>query len=164
MRTAFLLLTAVITTSCAHRTDFPTSNTMAMPDDDAHVMVAVPSELVATHPALLRAWQGEDPNALRPFYADNAIIVTPTERYAGWNDMNARWITPTLQVASNFMAMPSSFVREGNDIIENGRYHFSITKDGQVHAMKGRYAHRWQRQPDGTWRVVSANLVEEEPR
>jgi ketosteroid isomerase-like protein len=90
--------------------------------------------------------------------------VTSTDRYSGWNDMHARWLTPTLKGMSNFMAMPTNFTREGDDIIETGRYSFTMTQDGTSQNVTGRYAQRWQRQPNGNWRVATANIVSEQPR
>jgi hypothetical protein len=39
-----------------------------------------------------------------------------------------------------------------------------MTQDGTTQEVRGAYAQRWQRQPNGSWRVVSANIVSDQPR
>jgi ketosteroid isomerase-like protein len=163
LRTTALLLSAAALASCSARSDSFTTNTQALPSGEARTTATLPAELSVAHPALYRAWQGNDPLAMRPWYAENARIITSTAEYNGWEDMHTRWLTPTLKGMSDFLAMPSSFTREGNDIIEMGRYSFRMTQDGTVQQVRGAYAQRWQRQPNGNWRVVSANIVSEPP-
>lgn len=117
-----------------------------------------PSELATAAPALLRAWQGTDAAAFRPYYSDNVIVVTATDRYSGWNDVHSRWITPGLGALSNFRTSGVTFTREGSDIIETGRYSYRVTQEGRTQNMTGAFAQRWQRQTDGSWRVVSVNV------
>ena len=117
-----------------------------------------PAELTTAAPALLRAWQGDDISAFSPYYAENVVVVTPTDRYTGWADVRGRWITPGLPVISDFNLSNVNFSREGNDIIETGRYTYIATQDGRSERMRGSYAQRWQRQTDGSWRVVSVNV------
>jgi ketosteroid isomerase-like protein len=155
MRIAMLVLTVALA-SCASRPVTPVADKSALPNADPAML---PAELASVHPGLYRAWQGDDPTAMRPYYADHAVIVTPTDRFTGWNDMQTRWLTPTLKSMSGFMAMPSSFTREGADIIERGRYSFSTTQKGTLQDVHGNYAQRWQLSPSGLWRVVSVNIV-----
>ena len=158
MRIAVLVLATALA-SCASRSDTPATNKSALPSADAATM---PAELASVHAGLYRAWQGNDPLAMRPYYADHAVIVTPDDRFVGWNDMQTRWLTPTLKSMSSFMAMPASFTREGQDIVERGRYSFRTTQDNVVQDRHGSYAQRWQLSPSGLWRVVSVNIVADE--
>ena len=162
LRTTALLLSAAALSSCA--TPSNSITTKAAASADARTAATLPGELSVAHPALYRAWQGKDPLAMRPWYVDNALIVTTTDIYRGWNDMLTRWLEPTLKGMSNFMAMPTSFTREGDDIIEVGRYSFTVTQDNVAQEVRGGYAQRWQRQPNGNWRVATANIVREPPR
>jgi ketosteroid isomerase-like protein len=164
IRTTALLLSAAAVLACTSRSDTISADKGALPSADARTSSALPAELGTAHPALYRAWQGNDPNAMRPYYVDHALIVTSTDRYSGWQDIHSRWLTPTLKGMSNFMAMPSSFRREGNDIVEQGRYSFRMTQDGKVQDSSGAYAQRWQRQSNGTWRVVSANILNDQTK
>lgn len=131
----------------------------AFPSADVRAEASLPNEIATAHSGLMRAWQGKDPLAMRPYYMDNAVIVTSSDRYQGWQDMHARWLTPTLPGISNFMAWPTSFTRDGEDILETGRITFRMTQDARVQDVSGTYAHRWQRSPNGLWRVVSANIA-----
>lgn len=117
-----------------------------------------PSELATAAPALLRAWQGTDAAAFRPYYTDNVVVVAPSGRYSGWNEVHTSWITPAMGAISNFRTSGVTFTREGNDIIETGRYSYRVTQEGNVQNMTGSFAQRWQRQADGTWRVVAVNV------
>ena len=124
--------------------------------------VAVPTEIATLHPALLRAWQGTDPNAFQLYFTENAVVVTPSDRYTGWSDIHARWITPVLPGMSKFNATPTAFTREGSDIVETGKYSFTFTREGKAEDIKGGYTSRWQRQADGSWRMVSVNITEDD--
>lgn len=121
----------------------------------AEPVVVVPTELAAVHAAAIAAWHGTDAAALRPYYADNAVVVTGTERYTGWEDMHTRWLTPSIGNMRNLEIVPLSFTRDGADIIETGRYEFEMTVEGEAQEMAGTYSQRWQRGTDGTWRIVS---------
>jgi ketosteroid isomerase-like protein len=123
--------------------------------------VAVPTELATQNPGLLRAWQGTDPAALHAYYADNAVVVTPDGRFTGWNEIQTGWIAPFLPNMSNFVGTPTSFTRDGNDIIEYGRYSFRANMNGTMQNMRGGYSHRWQKQADGTWKIVGANITQD---
>jgi ketosteroid isomerase-like protein len=157
MRIAVLVLAAALA-SCASSSDPSVANKSSPSAEAANL----PAELSSVHPGLYRAWQGSDPAAMRPYYADNAVIVTPTDRYTGWADMQTRWLTPTLKSMSGFMAMPNAFTREGDDIIERGRYSFRTTQNGVAQDVHGSYAQRWQLSPTGLWRVSSVTIVADE--
>jgi hypothetical protein len=159
MRIAVLVLTAALAVSCASRSDTPAAHKSALPNAAA---ANLPTELATLHPGLYRAWQGNDPTAMRPYYADHAVIITPSGRFTGWSDMHTRWLTPTLKSMSSFMAMPNTFTRDGNDIIERGRYSFRTTQNGVEQEVRGAYAQRWQLSPSGLWRIVSVNIVADE--
>jgi ketosteroid isomerase-like protein len=125
---------------------------------DPEPAVSTPPELAAAHPALIAAWRGTDPAAFRPYFADKAIVVTAEDQFTGWEDIQARWITPALPMMSSFALTGVAFAREGADIVETGRYSFQMTMEGESESVNGIYAQRWQRQPDGSWRVVTINV------
>lgn len=145
--------------ACA-RTDLgPVGGPAPGPAPDAAVVeVMVPTEIATVHPALLRAWQGTDVMVFQPYFAENAVVITPDKRYTGWNEIRTGWIEPSLPTMSAFVATPTAFTREGNDIIETGTYSFNMKQDTGVHEMKGTYTHRWSQQPDGSWRLISATI------
>ena len=119
---------------------------------------SVPAELRTAVPAVQRGWENGDVNALRPFYADNVVVEAAGERYSGWNDVRTRWLEPAFPVMSGFRSTDLVFDREGADIIERGRYSFTLTADGRMERASGAFAQRWQRQPDGSWKVVSLRV------
>lgn len=159
-RTA-ILLASIMAAGCASNVETPAdtvqpSATTATATVQANL--TVPTEIATQQPGLLRAWQGTDPLAIRSYYADHAVVITPTTRYTGWKDIHARWVVPNMKVMSEFTATPAAFTRSGNDIIETGTYSFRANQGGQVQDMKGAYIHRWQRMADGSWLVVSASV------
>lgn len=155
MKLAKAILLVTLTAACSTnlQTDEP-AVVVTTPD------VVIPAELTTLTPGLVRAWQGSDPEAIHVYYTDNAIVVTPTDRFSGWSDIRTRWITPVMTGGmTNFTAWPTRYDRDGNDIIEYGRYSFRMPMEGQVHTMTGGFAHRWQRQADGSWKIVSVSIT-----
>lgn len=121
-------------------------------------VIAVPTELVTVHPGLITAWQGTDPEALRVYFTDDAIVLTPTGQFTGWEQIRTSYIRPALPM-TNYVVTPSTFTREGTDIIvESGNFTYRVTKEGDIKDMSGTYSYRWRLQPDGSWRLVSINL------
>lgn len=163
MRVAPLCLMIVLA-GCASRVPLPGIATKASPGPDTGIAFSLPDELSATHPALLRAWQGKDPDALRPFYAEDAEIITTEDRFQGWALIRQRWLAPLLQNMSGFLGMPSSFTRADGDIVENGRYSMRLLVNGRVQDVTGVYSRRWHRQPGGRWQIVSSSMLDEDWR
>ena len=160
MRTPTLLL-AVVLAGCASRVDLPQTSTKAMPVPETGIMFELPHELGAVHPALLRAWQGKQPDALRPFYAASAEIITAARRFNGWSEIREHWLVPLLQHMNGFLAMPSSFTRASEDIVENGHYSMRLIVNGRFRDVSGIYSRRWQRQPAGSWQIVSSSMLDD---
>jgi ketosteroid isomerase-like protein len=124
----------------------------------AAAVVTVPSELVTLHPGFVTAWQGTDPAALRVYFADDAMVMTPAGHFMGWTDINTKWIAPALPNMSKYVLTPTAFTKDGNVIVERGNLAYVLTKDGQPQNITGTYTHRWQLQSDGTWRLVSIQI------
>jgi ketosteroid isomerase-like protein len=124
----------------------------------ATAVVTVPSELTTLHPGFVTAWQGTDPAALKVYFADDAMVMTPAGHFMGWTDIQTKWITPALPNMSKYVLTPTAFTKEGNVIVETGNLAYVLTKDGQPQNITGMYTHRWQLQSDGTWRLVSIQI------
>jgi ketosteroid isomerase-like protein len=144
MQLRHAVLISLVLAGCASSSETDSSN--------------IPSELATAVPATLRAFQGTDVSPFDALYAENIIVVTPTDRYTGLSDVRTRWLAPFLPAKTDFRSSDLIFTREGNDIIEQGRYSFKITQDGKVQTMRGAFAQRWQRQPDGTWKIVAITV------
>jgi ketosteroid isomerase-like protein len=158
MKTPLLLISLFLATGCAAGSQNRTE-TKAMPDEGGTATSVLPAELSTAHAGLLRAWQGKDPLAMRPYYADDAVVVTRTDRFEGWYELQTRWLTPTLQQLSGFMAMPTSFKRVGAVIHEQGRYSYRMVENGREQEFEGVYAQQWQQQQNGHWRVTAATVT-----
>ena len=154
LRRSASLTTVLFLAGCA-TSQLPLNQKSAPPGSETY---GLPAELAVVHPALYRGWQGDDAAALRPYYADNAVIKTSTDSFEGWETIHSRWLTPTLNKISGFMATPTSFTREGDTIVERGWYHIALTEAGETQAARGTYEQRWQRSENGLWRVVSAHI------
>ena len=72
------------------------------------------------------------------------MVMTPAGHFMGW--------------MSKFALTPTAFTKEGNVIVETGKVAYVLTKDGQPQIITGIYTHRWQLQPDNTWRLVSVEV------
>ncbi|HEY0304198.1 MAG TPA: nuclear transport factor 2 family protein [Longimicrobiales bacterium] len=121
--------------------------------------VLMPADLVDDHGALLLAWHSGDPAALRSYYAENAVITTPTGYYRGWAEIESKWLTPTLKKISNLVVEPTRFTEEDGDIVERGWLRFTVMDNGKMRQERRAYAQRWQRCGGERWRVVSANIT-----
>ena len=163
LRAAALLVLSLLLAACATSNE-PNSKSSTLASAAPRDNGVLPTELNIAHPALYRAWQGKEPMAMRPYYADDAVVITPSGEFRGWNDLHTRWLTPTLPRMSNFMAMPANFIRNGEEIVESRRYTFTITDAGKAMEQRGHYSQRWSRQPNGMWRIVSANITADKDR
>ena len=121
--------------------------------------VLMPAELVDVHGALLLAWHQGEAAALRPYYAENAVITTSTGYYRGWPEIESKWLTPTLAKIRDLTVEPTRFTEEDGDVVERGRLRFTVTQDGKTRVERRAYAQRWQRCEGGAWRIVSANIT-----
>ena len=155
---ALMLGLAVAVAGCS-RNPSP-QETQAQPAGlTSETAVVVPNELATVRPGYVAAWSGTDPMAFRTYISENAVVITPSDRFTGWNDIRTRWLAPTLTGMTNYMVTPTSFTREGNDIIESGHYTYRVTHaGGHTENRTTAYSYRWQRQPDGTWRIVGVSV------
>lgn len=158
MRTPLSLISLILVAGCATAPQNHT-DVKAMPNADAEARSLLPPELSTAHSGLLRAWQGKDALALRPYFAADAVVVTRTDRFEGWAALHTGWLTPLLPQLSGFMAMPSSFKRVGDVIQEQGRYSYYVVEDGRERQVEGVYAHEWKQQDSGQWKVALARMT-----
>lgn len=145
VRNLFVAATLVVSAGCAAHVE------MDEPE------VVVPSEISAQVAGLERGWLSGQPDAVRPYYSSRAVVVTSTDRYTGWEDIRTRWLAGMSDI-SDMQITTTGISREGNDIIETGRYSFQLRTEDGPQRVNGVFAHRWQRESDGTWRVVSATV------
>jgi hypothetical protein len=119
----------------------------------------MPTDLVDVHGALLLAWHSGDARALRPYFADHAVITTSTGYYRGWPEIESKWLTPTLGRIADLTVQPTRFTEEDGDLVERGWLRVMVTEDNKKKEERRAYAQRWRRSDSGTWRIVSANIA-----
>lgn len=123
---------------------------------------APPAPIAAIHPQFLAAWQGTDADAVAAFYADDAVVTVPDGTvFTGKEEIRSRWIGTSLGTMSDFDAVPESFEMAGDRITEVGRYSFQQTVEGETEMVAGRYQGVWERQPDGSWLIISTQVMAE---
>jgi ketosteroid isomerase-like protein len=118
---------------------------------------AVPAELATAVPAMHAAWQSDNVAAFETLYADNIEVMTVEDRYTGWSEVRARWLS-ALPNITDFTTSRHRFTRKGNEIYESGDYAFKLTENGNTSERRGTYVQQWQLQADGSWRVVKLNV------
>lgn len=158
MRTTALLMLASALAGCAAvpYQSFAEKSALPAPPVPEALM---PADLVDDHGALLLAWHRGDAAALRPFYAENAVITTSTGYYRGWAEIESKWLRPTLAKISDLVVEPTRFTEEEGDLVERGWLRVTVTANGKAKQERRAYAQRWQRCGAGSWRVVSANIT-----
>ena len=153
MRRLFICSLVAAAAACAPRVGVSPQETASPDAPDT----AVPAELVSVRPAYITAWSGSDPAALRVYFGDDAIVVTPSGTYTGWSDINTRWVVPMLP--QHYMMTPTHFTKTGDHtIVETGSYTYTMDHNGSPMAMKGSYSYKWKKQPDGSWRIASVDI------
>jgi uncharacterized protein (TIGR02246 family) len=123
------------------------------------IAVAPPSELSAVLSAYAQAWVSRDLAAFEPFFAKEAIVVVPGERYTGWEAIAERWLKPMVKDVTEFKVVPVEFMKLGDDIVETGNLQYRLTfESGKVETHGAKFTQRWQRAADGTWRIAALDL------
>ena len=105
-----------------------------------------------------QVWRGTDAAAFQPLYADGVKVETAEDRYTGWNEVRARWLSEWPKIR-NFTTSDHRFTRKGTDITESGHYEYQLVKDdGSTSKRNGTYVQRWELQSDGNYRVSAFTL------
>lgn len=146
---------AVVFAACA---SYPEDRVVVTQPAAAVATVTIPTEIATIHPAYVTAWQGTDPAALRVYFGDDAVVVTPSGQYTGWSNIQTGWINTAMPTMKNYTLIPATFTRDGDVIVENGDFSYVMNHDGTAMTMKNGYTYRWKLQPDNTWRIVSVQI------
>jgi ketosteroid isomerase-like protein len=158
LRTTALLMLASVLAACAVAPYQSFTEKSAWPAPRAPDAL-MPADLVDVHGALLRAWHSGDPTALRPYYAENALMTTSDGYYRGWAAIESRWLAPTLKKITALTFEPTRFTDEDGDVVERGWLRVTIAENGNTKQERRAYAQRWHRRDGGAWRIVSANIT-----
>lgn len=104
----------------------------------------------------LTAMKAKDPTPAMGVWADNAISYSPNmaplKGKAAIAEYNKQWFA-SLQPDS-IAAGRDGLLSSGDLAVETGWYYFKGKMTGQAVVDSGRYINVWQRQPDGSWKIV----------
>ena len=132
--------------------------TEAPVEAEADVTTA-PTEIAAQSEGYAAAWNAEDPAAVAAFFTEDATATAGDSTYTGRDEIQQGWIAPALPGISDLTATESSYERQGDQIIESGRFSYTATaEDGSTQQATGTFTHVWVQDADGTWRISSVDV------
>ncbi len=119
----------------------------------AAVQLAIDSALTRFRDGLLTA----DTAKMRSVYAADAMVFLPNvplaRGHAGINQLNAGMLAAFTFTAANFQT--TNLILTGDYAIETGTYAMTMKpKSGASIADVGKYLSVWQKQSDGSWKMV----------
>jgi len=127
-------------------------------DDSQSATAAGPSEafLDSVLTAFTAAMRAKDPAPVMTFYADNAVSYSPNADpltgKAAIGEYNKQWFA-SLE-SDSLSAQRDGLLSSGDLAVETGLYYFKGKMFGQAIEDRGRYLNVWQRQSDGSWKIV----------
>jgi hypothetical protein len=129
-----------------------------------------PVELREAFPRLADAWKHGQFQYLETVLTADFALLVPAGSFQGKEVLEAEWPLARRQTGSLYL--PSSFVREGDRILETGRTQLltAVTADpyhddpmcapegAGYQAQPAIYLREWVRTPDGSWKLRSMVL------
>jgi uncharacterized protein (TIGR02246 family) len=124
---------------------------------------AAPAELQMAIDRYIDAWNTDDPEAVAPFFTENATAVVDDETFQGRAGILEGWL-PNVPAVSNLVVTEEITERIGDDWRGAGTYAATIAPPGEE-AMEttGRYTVVWTLGADGQWRIRSTEVHADEP-
>jgi len=138
----------------------PQSNGKATPDSAAMAAAdpaVVRQAIEAADARAVEALNKGDVEAWLTSYASDAIALPPNEpAWRGTDGLRAGAKGMLDKAAISGMALHAEDVKVGGDLaVESGTYEMTLTpKKGKAISDKGKYITVWQRQADGSWKII----------
>ncbi len=152
--TALLALSVV---ACSPKAAENTADTASRPtsatNDRATVQLAIDSALVGYRDGLLKG----DTAKMSNVYTNDAMVLFPNAPLArgrsGINQLNAGMLAAFTVTDASFKT--TDLIVTGDYAIETGAYEMTMRpKTGSTIADVGKYISIWQKQSDGSWKMV----------
>ncbi|HEY7567788.1 MAG TPA: nuclear transport factor 2 family protein [Gemmatimonadaceae bacterium] len=127
-------------------------------DDGPPPVASGPSDafLDSNLTAFLNAMKTKDPAPAMAAWADNAISYSPNmapiRGKPAIEQYNKEWFASV--APDSIAAGRDGLLSSGDLAVETGWYYFKGKMFGQPAVDSGRYINVWQRQPDGSWKIV----------
>jgi uncharacterized protein (TIGR02246 family) len=123
---------------------------------------APPAELESATAAYIAAWNGDDPEAVAPFFTEDAMVILNDDAFQGRTEIVEGWL-PLVPGVANLAVTEMSVERIGDDWYSEGTYTATITEpDQEPVETSGHYNVTWTRDADGQWRIRTTGVHEDE--
>jgi uncharacterized protein (TIGR02246 family) len=153
MRGAWIVLPSLLALGC-YASDRSASVAQAgTPADRAAVQAAIDAQLATFRDAMIKG----DTAGMASIYTDDAIVLpanVPMARgRAAMNAMNAGMFASTSVADMRFATV--DLILTGDYAIETGTYRMTIKPKGAPQLVDdGKYVAIWQKQADGSWKMI----------
>ncbi|HSJ15994.1 MAG TPA: nuclear transport factor 2 family protein [Longimicrobiales bacterium] len=119
-----------------------------------------PEDLIRIGDEYVAAWNGEDAAAVSAFFMEDAVVRVGDETYSGRQEIETRWVLPSLPAISDLEITETNTERRGDEWYRAGTYRHQVIEEGaEPFTATGRYLTIWARTPDGQWRIRTEEVT-----
>jgi uncharacterized protein (TIGR02246 family) len=131
-------------------------------EEPAPPVEAPPAEVESAADAYIAAWNRDDPEAVAPFFAEDARVTVNEDVFQGRTEIVEGWL-PVVPGVANLEITETSAERIGDDWYSEGTYTATITEpDQEPVETTGHYTVTWTLDADGQWRIRATEVHEDE--
>lgn len=121
-----------------------------MPADEVEAVIRKTGEDWA------RYWNSGDVDKLAATYTDGAVYLPPHHAAVHGRDQIREYLSKPIGHGISQLSFEVSYIRRSGDVAwDVGLYQMKVPKDGGQKEDKGKYLTVWQRQKDGSWKIVA---------